>query len=1215
MSSALNLYATKVFAEHPLALWALDEPLGYVSLLAESDQDLSNWTVEGATVVDGKDEDLFDEIPPKEPFPNSYVSGIIEGSPNDGNILLTSTLSIQPSDINPTLGSFAIGLYVFAFDRSVRVTIGYSYFNPEIDDDVEVIRAISLPANRKWAFVSETFALPPNFSNIKPFVLFDKYTVTEKPYEIAVNGISFGQWAEEFHTTNLGSSPLPLPSNIPINSNAVEAQPYGLPGLSAYYLSSDNVLKAKNAGVPLVFGSSNSTALSPNSNNPSLIIPGYGFLNQNGQYKSLTLEFWSNIQSNSYVPRRICGPIGSEDGIYADGPFVKIKVGQSVGAHLVGEWGRPMLINMRLTSHSASLLVNGEEVITLEISPETVNYPEKEVDGEDFDWIGFYAYDDIPIIQIDCVGIYPYEIPAIVQKRRFVYGQGVEFPTDIKGSNPGNNILIDYSVANYAKNFTYPQVGRWRDGFSENVVADKRSLSTPEYDLPQIKFNNKSLSEWKTDLSNFEQGSELSLTLKPDGGWSSTQGYMLFRNLNFLRDGTRAFYGVFEVTESSEEEQTLFYLHNETNNTYISVKMVDSEIVYTINYQSSNNQPRSDVFYKTYGNEPGQVFFVGFDFKKVSAFFGGRVASFFGTKQSIKLYVGGQKDFENTFAGKIYSVSFCSARSLAKIGGFFNNQGLALDYEDSFSEYFFAPLLNAGDSYFEDDIDENGDALDPPPFYWSSVISGGDPLLPESLPSGLDKINNIASYSLKPKKFLDVLSLEIFADSYWEDYIPLSYFEKFVLNNDGRSAQALDFLQFNIDYPKAERFVENEYSTEGSIVKTYVSFQFLKSGANANFQTFNKIERLPRNGVVRPDPSWLNTKYEVLNDSIIYPPPGVALSSIALVTHIEIESRGIITEPMKIRSLEYASQALGSQANKIDTRFGASIVPYRKPGKAFEYKAVRPFSTYKKTSPYLYLTSNSGIRMRHEYTPNNTQGLSIPINKNLSSFFKIDLLQMAIKYDEFLFPIAPVQIFEIQTKDEYLKFYLVADSNTRIRGQIYAIDDRTNRLKEGVVYYIDGNIVKRPILNVSSWTFLGISFEPPLDFGLSLGALRFTSPLMFNNISYYQPNEADDLQRFGFRKWFAVRSEPDNPLAWGFWAGKDEDEEGDVVVINEGSTWREVLFLNDTEAIEPDASEIYKRFVGTNRIIVDSDTSLSLTNYESKFYKDVVWFTNTVDAV
>ena len=35
MSSPSNLYAEKVFSEHPMALWALDDKLDYISLISE----------------------------------------------------------------------------------------------------------------------------------------------------------------------------------------------------------------------------------------------------------------------------------------------------------------------------------------------------------------------------------------------------------------------------------------------------------------------------------------------------------------------------------------------------------------------------------------------------------------------------------------------------------------------------------------------------------------------------------------------------------------------------------------------------------------------------------------------------------------------------------------------------------------------------------------------------------------------------------------------------------------------------------------------------------------------------------------------------------------------------------------------------------------------------------------------------------------------------
>jgi len=1214
MSSALNLYATRVFAEHPLSLWALDEKVGYISLLNDSDQDLSNWDVDGATVVNAKTSELFTEKPSREPFEAVSLNGIIETPSNSGRITLTSNASVEMSNVNTELGSFAIGFYAFTFDRVVQARIGYSYTSLIDSEEYEVLRRTNVPSNRKWAFLSETFSLPTAFTDLKIIIEF-YYEETEVPYQLAVNGISWGQWSEEFHTTFLGNTPQPLPASIPIEADAVEAFPYGFQGNSGYYLAYENILRAKNSGVPLVFGSSNSTVLTPNPNRPSVIVPGFGFLNQNGQYQALTAEFWINIQSNAVQPRRIFGPIASTngnekieatDGIYVEGPFIKMKVGDNAGSHLIGEWNRPMLVNMRLTFNSASLLINGEEVITLPISPETVFYPPKSFEGEDFDWLGFYAYPDVPTVQIDSVGIYPYEIPAVVQKRRFVYGQGVDFPANIKNSNPANTVFIDYAVANYAKNYLYPQIGRWRDGFSENLVADRKSLSLPDYQLPQIRFNDKSpeksLDNWYKDLASVQPEEEdLYLNLRPTFDWDQTEGYMLFRNLNFLRDNTRAFYGVFQKIEESNDPQILLYLHNEITDTSITIVLRGKEIDYILKYKSTNGQIIEETFYKTFNNEVGHTFMVGFDIQKISAYFGKKISSFFGTKQNIKVYVGGNREFANSFNGNIYRVGFATARNLKKIGHLFNFVGFAKDYENLFDIYSGLGVVDAGSEYFGND-----------PTFWQRLLDGGDPFDFDLV----TKKDHVASYTLKPKKSLGVFGADIAVDSYWEDYIPLSYFGKFVTDIKNRKFFTVDFLQLNVDYPKFQKFLNGKYDTEGAIVKTYISFQFLKSGANANFQSFTSVEPLLSNGIVRPGGDFLHKKYEVLNDTIIYPPKRININNLALVVHIEIESQGIVSEPVAIRSLEVASQALGTSPNRIETRFGSSVIPFKKFGKLFDYKDVNPYSIYKKTSPYLYLTSNSGMRMRGEYVSGNNQGLSIPINRNRAPFFRVNMMQMGLRYDESLFPTAPVQIFEVESNDSYIKFYLVADSKNRKRGQVYAINDKTQQVQDGIVFYVDGNVVKRPIINLSTWLFLGISFEPSLDFAFRPGAIRFTSPILFNNISYYQNTEAEEEQRSGFRKWFAVRSEPDNPLTWEYWKELDSerpdpDNPGQFLKYN----WREVLFLNNIEPEPGDASEIYKKYVGTDRFIIDGDKNIQLNNYSSKFYKDLIWKTTTVDAV
>jgi len=46
MPSPSNIYAEKAYSDHPLAMWALDDQLDYVSYLNDSTRDLSaDWTV------------------------------------------------------------------------------------------------------------------------------------------------------------------------------------------------------------------------------------------------------------------------------------------------------------------------------------------------------------------------------------------------------------------------------------------------------------------------------------------------------------------------------------------------------------------------------------------------------------------------------------------------------------------------------------------------------------------------------------------------------------------------------------------------------------------------------------------------------------------------------------------------------------------------------------------------------------------------------------------------------------------------------------------------------------------------------------------------------------------------------------------------------------------------------------------------------------------
>ena len=74
MTTASNLYAEKIFAEHPLAIWPLDDSADYISLISEAQRDISNatnWTLTGGTVIAGSTP-VFNGENQVQPFPDSY---------------------------------------------------------------------------------------------------------------------------------------------------------------------------------------------------------------------------------------------------------------------------------------------------------------------------------------------------------------------------------------------------------------------------------------------------------------------------------------------------------------------------------------------------------------------------------------------------------------------------------------------------------------------------------------------------------------------------------------------------------------------------------------------------------------------------------------------------------------------------------------------------------------------------------------------------------------------------------------------------------------------------------------------------------------------------------------------------------------------------------------------------------------------------------------
>ena len=1230
MSSPSNLYAEKVFAEHPTGLWALDDKADYVSLISEPQRNLLNWVITGGTY-----QEYTQSV--DEPFPSSYV-GKITATPTEeesSSIIAISNEIMELRDLNEYLRTFSVGGYFYSESAYVSgFEIGYQYTDTTSGENIRHLKNYDTVINSNWIFISETFDTPPDNTKLSLVFKINFLGGSETEDVFLVNGISFGQWSEEFSSTSLGVSTIDIPSSISISpQKAVVAKSYGLQELDAYYLVSENMLKAKNSGIPIVYGTSGLTTVYPNGDNPSLIVPGVGMLNESGKFKQYTFETWLRINSYSNDRKRIIGPIGSQDGIYVDGPSIGLKIGNEYSAYYVGEWTRPMLVHLRVGKDTASLVINGQEVISLNYLTDSLDLPSMlDANGKDQDWIGFYAYNDIYPIEIDCVGIYPYTVATAVAKRRFVFGQGVDIPENINTSYSGTSVFIDYSFADYSSNYSYPKIGSWNQGFNDNASVTNRSLSVLSHPLPEIILSSKTEDELFSDCKSVQlTDTREFFSFRPNTSWNSVSGYMFFKNFDFINTPVSAFYGCFRLPQTSTSAQTLFRIEKENTGSYFLIELLNNQISYIINYNGI-----SETIYSPIVGEPGELVDVGLNIPRFVSRFGNPASDFFGSLSDLRMYVGGDKNGLSTFTGKIYSIGICTEYNFQKIRNLFNEIGVPIWNEDLFAIYQNNQLIN---------VDAGIDTTSMPPYGGvtdtaNGALTGGGVII-------LDEdylVDHIASYTILPDTVFDKYKLTVSANAYWEDQLPLTYFAESVLDKRGDQYFDLDFIQFNIDYPIPSKTIAIEttpeswtyaelaneyglpvqrtyesldnylftgyndyedlknkiskdyrYDTDGAIIKTYITFQYTELGANQTYFYFTKTERPSRNGVLIPGSDWMTTKYEVVDNMIIYPPSGVDFNDLSIVTHIEMNVKNSKTNNISIKKLSYSSQALNeSDASPIGTRFGTSIYPYTKTGIYYDFKRNNPFSIYTGSSPYLYLTKTSGIQLKGKYDPLVNRGLMIPVNESRAEGFKVIAMQMAVRFDGDYFPYAPTQIFEVQSKDSYIKFYMVASDPSGRRAKIYAIDANTGLIQNGIGFYWNGKVVKEPVITLQEWGFLGINFSSSLNFSFFEGAVRLTGPLLFNSISYYQSTNLQEVQNIAERPWFRVKVLGSYKLDWEFW--------------DSGSfNWNKVLVLSETSYYGVNPSDVYKSYTGTNKIIVDDERPVRFGEYSYTLFTDVNW--------
>jgi hypothetical protein len=1244
-----NLYASRIYAEHPVALWAMDEPNYFVSLISEEEKEITETYWE------------FDNV-----IRNSSAVFTLSGYPFDDldvNKLYLSTASaatkqfevslsspISYIDLDVTKGSICVSNYIYIPEKTFLqyVEIGFV-----VDGQESFTRYISgasesLKTNN-WEKISHTESI--GGENFSPFirVVYDPdVDADEEESSVYFNGVSVGQWSEPYSSISTGinsESLATLPSDIsslvgfPGELKGSIIDPYGFNNTSdnGYIVSINNSLFGKLSGVPMVYGSSGNMKLNKNlivfgeslsgglfsttvfedeidanptsyeeevdggssvseyeevveggsstsselmtidggssslfflddvdggipyspflteeeyDRVPNLIFPGKGFLNKNGSNKTLTTEFWIRISPEEEERKRIFGPLASKDGIYVDRDFITLNVGKYTKSYFIGQWYRPMLVHFSQSQNEIFLMINGEKVISIPIdSLEIETFPDKEKD-----YLGFYTTSNTYLYEIDSFSIFPYVVAEQIAKKRYVFGQGVQEQDNIISAKNGNLSYVDFPFSGYSSTIKYPDRSKWNDGFYNNIVASDKGISLPEYQLPEILFNNTAtLTDYEKTLitSSFYEENYLIqdepypyISMDPNNTYLTRESYgtIYFSKLNKTNYQTRSVHSLLKSSSDVSSRQSLIYISSNFNSNVFEVVINSGSIQYMF-----NDVPIQGT---TTSISPNSYFAVGIDFDKIEQSYYSSVGSFFSRTESLSLNFAGNQ--QNVFLGKIFSLTMNNDFFTDKDGSqIFNSSGIAIkNFNSNLYDY-------------------------------------------------------IGSYTLLPKETNTSMALDVGVSGYWENSIPLSYFGKYITQSDGELKYDLDLIQFNIDTPNSifSKFNQKSSSYENSLsTKVYITLQSIVELGQVVYTQFTNIENIGMGKILDLGEvtSSENTKYRINNGTVIYPPKDLSgFTNYYITVHIEISSKGVNTQNVQIKDMGLASLSFDEgQFYSINTPAAGKFYPIVKNEDQYVYKRKVPVVIDTYSSPYLYLAGDSGIEVLPDIDENLVKGISIPINETLKVAQEVVGLQMFLMYNESNTFTETKKIGKIFSSNNSYDIVLEPEDDGK-RAFFYIFDSTTGRQFTAAKFFLNGKLVNDIVIEPLSWNYIAISLQAnSISLDGIIGEIEIYSGVKVDNVASFMELNPVKQELITYDEWDKL-DDPIPPSAsatvWDYWSAS--------------STWTEILDEQSLEVtiLSLDGKDIFNTYAGLSSGIVVDESIINVSQDSVVIINDISW--------
>ncbi len=225
MATASNLYTERIYSEHPIATWHLDDEAYYISLINDNQRNFDStnpWTASANTIIyDPEVDGNIDAISPLPyDFSDAGLSYCRLADATNSETITSSNLEYFVN-FNQELSTFTTGSWVYTTSGLLeKISIGYTYDGLASPIYNEFITS----TKDEWFFISGTFNIPTTVTEsnrLKVIIKIDAddSSVDEMDYEFYFQGITVGQLCEEYHTESLGKTKSILPSSINLATN------------------------------------------------------------------------------------------------------------------------------------------------------------------------------------------------------------------------------------------------------------------------------------------------------------------------------------------------------------------------------------------------------------------------------------------------------------------------------------------------------------------------------------------------------------------------------------------------------------------------------------------------------------------------------------------------------------------------------------------------------------------------------------------------------------------------------------------------------------------------------------------------------------------------------------------------------------------------------------------------------------------------------------